>query len=95
MSSKHKIKRIERVLGWTKASHKGAIIYFSGDKEDKPVKSLKRKKFCKFTKGDHGFEIVKVYEPIYLDSSTYIIKACKYCGKKSYEFQKKKETLKN
>lgn len=86
MASKHKIKRIERVLGWTKASHKSAIIYFSDEKPE-ITKSLKRKKVCKFTKGDHKFIVKKVYEPSYLDSKTFTIYGCEFCGKKKWEMK--------
>lgn len=86
MSSKHKIKRIERVFGWTKASHKNAIVYFSKNKPELK-KSLKRKKVCKFTKGEHKFIITKVYEPRYIDSKTLTIYNCELCGKKKWEFK--------
>lgn len=86
MSSKHKIKRIERVFGWTKASHKNAIRYFSDEKLE-VIKSLKRKKVCKFTKGEHKFIVTKVYEPKYLDSKTFTIYNCELCGKKKLEMK--------
>lgn len=84
--SKHKIKRIERIFGWTKASHKGAIKYFSKEKEDKPVRSLKKKKGCKFNKKGHIFEITKVYLAMYVDSRIFNVLSCKLCGKKDYKY---------
>ena len=86
MASKHKIKRIERALGYTKASHKSAVIYFSKEKPELN-KSLKRKKVCKFTKGDHEFVVFKVYEPLYTNSKTFTILNCKLCGKKKYSIK--------
>lgn len=81
--SKHKVKRIIRVLGYTKASHKGAVIYFSKQREDRPVGSLKKKKDCKFTKSLHKFVIVKVYEQNEWSKGFKVMK-CELCGKKKY-----------
>lgn len=81
--SKHKDKRIQRILGYTKASHKGAVIYFTKQVEDRPVGSLKKRKDCKFTKGQHKFKIIKVYEPSGW-SKGFSIMACELCGKKKY-----------
>ena len=93
--SKHKDKRIQRVLGYTKASHKGAVIYFTKEKPEKSVRSLKKKKVCKFTKGLHKFVIEKNYEPseyfvkqgdeyISKMSNGFCILKCELCGKKEY-----------
>lgn len=82
--SKHKDKRVNRVLGWTKASHKGAVIYFTKEKQDKPVGSLKKKKVCKFTKGLHQFNVIKVYEPSSWSKGFSLLK-CELCGKKEYK----------
>lgn len=82
--SKHKNKRIQRVLGWTKASHKGAVVYFTKEKEDKPVNSLKKNKVCKFTKGLHKFVVVKTYEPTDFFTNGFSILKCELCGKKEY-----------
>lgn len=80
--SKHKIKRIERVLGYTKASHKGAVIYFSKEKEYPVLKqSLKRKKVCKFTKGEHQFILMSEKECVFLKGVWKEYK-CELCGKK-------------
>ena len=54
--SEHKIKREMRILGWTKASHKSAVRYFSNEREDRPFRSLKKKKKCRFNKGVHVYE---------------------------------------
>lgn len=93
MASKHKIKRVERITqGWTKASHKGAKIYFAGEQTERFGRSLKRKKTCKFNGGVHQFNLIKKGEVDWWKEIWYQYK-CAFCGKLKHEFQKKETTL--
>lgn len=71
-----------RVFGWTKASHKSAVRYFSNEREDRPYRSLKRKKKCKFNNGVHVFEKVKEHDFLKRIYCEYV---CKNCGKQKWE----------
>lgn len=78
--NKNKAKRIERVLGWTKASHKGAVRYFTKEKVY-PIRSLKKKKKCKFNKGVHEFK--KTDESDFF-KRIYSRFMCVHCGKQKW-----------
>lgn len=48
-------------------------------------KSLKRKKFCKFTKGEHKFTLFKEYPKIMKEGSWKEYR-CELCGKLKFEW---------
>ena len=81
--SEHKIKREMRILGWTKASHKSAVRYFSNEREDRPFRSLKKKKKCRFNKGVHVYERHEkdFFKRIYCED------ICKNCGKQRWSIK--------
>lgn len=87
--NKNKAKRKSNIFGWTKASHKGAIIYFTNPKKNNKRGSLKKKKGCKFNGGVHQFEKAEHLSAISHRFLWWTHK-CKYCGKTKLEFKKAK-----
>lgn len=82
--SEHKIKRNMRIFGWTKASHKSAVRYFSNEREDRPYRSLKRKKKCRFNNGVHEFK----KQELDFIRRIYCHYVCIHCGKQKWESSK-------